>query len=79
VSDQLLRYLAEFAVADLKEFRWNTSAFDSVVLPEDNKDIIQALVKGHATKSNRQFVDVVRGKGQSLVILLQYGQRSAFL
>jgi hypothetical protein len=73
VSERSLQYSAELAVANLEEIHWNSSAFDSLVLSVDKKEIVQSLVERHATDSNRRFFDdIIRGKGQSLVILLQY-------
>lgn len=42
-------------------------------LTQDSKDLLRALVENHANKNNEQQMDVVAGKGNSLVILLHGG------
>jgi hypothetical protein len=50
---------------------WDSSAFNSLVIPEDKKHIIQSLVDSYADGSHStQYDDIIRGKGQSLVILI---------
>jgi hypothetical protein len=59
-----LRHSAELAVAGLEGISWDSSAFDSLVIPEDKKEIIQSLVENHATGSNgKPFDDIIHGKG----------------
>jgi hypothetical protein len=43
-----------------------------MVMAQDRKDIIRALVERYASGLNRKPFDVIRRKGQSLIILLQY-------
>jgi hypothetical protein len=71
VPHWLLRRLAELAGADLEGISWDSSAFDSLVIPED-KEIIQSLIENHATGSNGKPFDLIHGRGQSLVILLHH-------
>jgi hypothetical protein len=55
-----------------------TSGFDALVLPDGHKETVRALVANHAripsipSKSSQteQSIDLVRGKGEGLVILL---------
>ena len=55
-------------VEDIKSFN---RGFERLVLPDDHKKIVQALVQHHARRSDQDFsMDVVRGKGKGLVILL---------
>jgi hypothetical protein len=64
---------AEFAVSCIEEITWATLPFDSLVIPEKKKDILQALVQETAAdQAETAFDDVVEGKGQGLIILLQY-------
>ena len=64
---------AELSVDDVDEITWDSSAFHSLVIPEKRKEIIQSLVERHTNGSNSiPFRDIIREKGQSLVILLQY-------
>ena len=51
------------------------SGFDDLVIPSEYKRVVKALVKSHAlgsqTKSSdRQQIDLIRGKGKGLIILL---------
>ena len=62
-------------VEDIKE---SGSGFDSLVLPEGHKDTLLALVKTHSQGKDREVglevqnrqMDLVRGKGKGLIILL---------
>jgi hypothetical protein len=70
-----LRRLAELSVDDVDEITWDSSAFHSLVIPKERKEIVQALVERHTSlkaTNGIQFRDVIQGKGRSLVILLQY-------
>lgn len=49
---------------------WNDSIINSLVLPEDQKDFIQSLVKTHGLSDDTSFDDVVRDKGKGLIGLL---------
>ncbi|KAF2817568.1 P-loop containing nucleoside triphosphate hydrolase protein [Mytilinidion resinicola] len=61
----------EFPVANIKDIRWDTLAFESLAIPEQKKEMLQALVEGHQSESGHvKFDDVISGKGQGLVLLL---------
>lgn len=55
-----------------------SQGFDLLVLPEDHKQIIESQVREHFRKRGQQGlrggdtedIDLVRGKGQGLIILL---------
>jgi len=65
-------HIAEFAVSCIEEINWATLPFDSLVIPGKKKDILQALVQDTAAdQAETAFDDVVEGKGQGLIILLQ--------
>lgn len=68
---------------DVKETNKDTKdGFNDLVLPDDHKQIVRALVKTHArgprpTSSNKaesmlpsREIDLVKGKGKGLIILL---------
>ncbi|KAF5000735.1 hypothetical protein FDECE_11147 [Fusarium decemcellulare] len=64
--------------ASLKKEEKPETAFDQLVLPEGHKDMVLSLIAQHfrdkesASKESRetQQVDIVRGKGKGLIILL---------
>lgn len=58
-------------VEHLQDVKWNETAFDRLVLKQEKKDLIQALVTNHL--SGKPAADVIEGKGNALVILLHGG------
>jgi len=76
---RLTRYIAEFAVADIKDINWNPAAFAQLAIPTKQKEVIQALAEAHTSReTDHTFDDFVVGKGLGLIILLQYGLRPHF-
>ena len=63
---------AEFAVADIKEIEWSSLPFDCLSIPEEQRDVIMALVEARSDPSVA-FDDFVAGKGKGINMLLQYG------
>ena len=64
----------EFAVADVRDIKWNPTAFAELAIPSEHKDVIQALAEAHISRQiDHTFDDFVVGKGLGLIILLQYG------
>lgn len=62
----------EFYVDGVKEIVWNTKAFDSLVLPESQrnlKQLVLAFAKAHS-KTTNTFDDVIQGKGRGVIMLL---------
>ncbi|KAI0424044.1 P-loop containing nucleoside triphosphate hydrolase protein [Xylaria sp. FL1042] len=60
-----------FAVSKLKEVIWDEKMIELLVLKENRKDFIRALVRYHGQKSEEGgFDDFVRDKGKGLVGLL---------
>jgi len=58
-----------FFIALVKEIQWSERAFQSLVLPEDQKDLILALTESQ--RANRdKFDDVIQGKGMGMIMLL---------
>lgn len=72
-------YTAEFAVSCIEDITWTTLPFDNLVIPEQKKDILQALVQEGTADCETVFDDVVEGKGQGLIILLQYASGTSRL
>ena len=62
----------EFAVAHIGDIIWDSSPFENLVLSDKEKNIIRALAESQKIKTDKPFDDFVKGKGQGLVILLQY-------
>ncbi|KAI0899361.1 hypothetical protein F4806DRAFT_250896 [Annulohypoxylon nitens] len=58
-------------VDNLGDVVWNTRAFESLVLEESTKELIQALVSNQ-TETERS-TDVISGKGNGLILLLHGG------
>ena len=60
----------EFTVSGISPIVWNDTAFDSLVLPDSQKNIVRALVESHVLHSGQNIDDVILGKGQGLVAVL---------
>jgi hypothetical protein len=60
-----------FLVEQVEEIRWSENAFESLVLEEESKNMVQALVTAH-NSTGEGFDDIIRGKGKGLIFLL-YG------
>ncbi|KAH8648577.1 P-loop containing nucleoside triphosphate hydrolase protein [Xylariales sp. PMI_506] len=65
----------EFFVDKISDIEWNTKCFDQLVLDPTPKRTVQALVSMHAQRSTagttaEAFDDIVKGKGQGLVMVL---------
>ncbi|KAK1053693.1 hypothetical protein LTR33_014327, partial [Friedmanniomyces endolithicus] len=63
----------EFSVSGLQDIEYNEGAFESLMLPEKQKDIVQALVESHKFDAAKGIDDVIRGKGRGLISVL-HGQ-----
>ncbi|KAH7106087.1 P-loop containing nucleoside triphosphate hydrolase protein [Auriculariales sp. MPI-PUGE-AT-0066] len=59
----------EFNVEHVKTFTWNDEAFERLVLPPAQKNLIRSLVDSHRNESIK-FDDFVEGKGQGLILNL---------
>ncbi|KAI4216084.1 MAG: hypothetical protein LQ351_001580 [Letrouitia transgressa] len=60
----------EFTVSGINDIEWNEGAFDSLVLPDNQKSIVKALVESHTFEASRNIDDVIQGKGRGLVAVL---------
>lgn len=59
------------AVKHIKPVTWNKAAFERLVLKQDKKDLVQAVVMNHLEAG--KMADAIEGKGNGLVILLHGG------
>ena len=60
----------EFTVSGISDVVWNDGAFDSLVLPANQKAVVKALVSSHAFHPSRNIDDIIAGKGKGLVAVL---------
>jgi hypothetical protein len=56
-------------VTDVGAIDFNTEAYDKLILPDNQKEIIHSLVNVHSNKL-LSFDDVIAGKGKGMVFLL---------
>ncbi|KAI1393497.1 P-loop containing nucleoside triphosphate hydrolase protein [Hypoxylon trugodes] len=64
-----VKLFLEFFVDKVTPIEWNTKCFDDLVLNQDTKKTVQAVVSTHSNK-REGFDDIVKGKGQGLVCVL---------
>ncbi|KAF9872533.1 AAA family ATPase [Colletotrichum karsti] len=57
----------DFFVDKISDIEWNTRCFEQLVLPESQKELVQALVAEHTAST---FDDIVQGKGKGLILVL---------
>jgi len=60
----------QYHVDNLVDVDFHKKSFDRLVLREDYKTILKAMVAQHFTQGQHRFQDLVAGKGQGLNILL---------
>lgn len=53
----------------MKTFVWNDEAFERLVLPPKQKNLVKSLVESHKANAH-DFDDFVEGKGKGLIINL---------
>ncbi|KAK3311084.1 P-loop containing nucleoside triphosphate hydrolase protein [Chaetomium strumarium] len=58
----------DFFVEQITEVQWNSNAFERLVLPPDQKELILAFSESQLAGSN--FDDVIQGKGKGIICLL---------
>ena len=61
----------EFDIAGLNEIQWNEGAFDSLVIPHDQKDVVKALVESRSYSASKNIDDVIQGMAHLSSYLLQ--------
>ncbi|KAL2811668.1 hypothetical protein BJX63DRAFT_271422 [Aspergillus granulosus] len=60
----------EFSISGISDIEWNEDAFQSLVLPDNQKSIVKALVESHTFCAAQNIDDVIQGKGKGLVAVL---------
>lgn len=58
----------DFFVEQISDVQWNTNAFDRLVLPPDQKELILSFSESQLAGST--FDDVISGKGKGIICLL---------
>ncbi|KAI9147501.1 AAA family ATPase [Paramyrothecium foliicola] len=66
-----LQKWVDLEIDKMKEVRWNTDAFKHLVIDEDTKELIRALISSKLEAE--QGTDLIQGKGNGLIILLHGG------
>ena len=51
----------ELTVSGINNIDWNEGAYDSLVLPDNQKAIVKALVQSHTFEGSRNIDDVIQG------------------
>jgi len=70
----------EIAVGDIEDIDWSSTLFDSLVIPDEQKEVVKALAEARAGRvPSAPFDDFVAGQGKGLNVLLQYVSPSAML
>ena len=62
----------QFFIDQVAEVEFDDNAFDSLVLPEDQKDLILAFATSQV-KFKEAFDDIISGKGKGIIMLLSGG------
>ncbi|KAI1454689.1 P-loop containing nucleoside triphosphate hydrolase protein [Annulohypoxylon moriforme] len=58
-------------VDDITDIQWDQDAFDHLVLKDETKELVKSLVSAQIKEtSSLAFDDVVKGKGQGMILLL---------
>lgn len=60
----------EFSISGVSDIEWNEDAFNSLVLPDEQKSVVKALVESHTFHAAQNIDDVIQGKGKGLVAVL---------
>ena len=58
-----------FHIGSVSDIEYNESAFESLVLPQDHKELILALAESQV-QNRDSFDDVIQGKGKGMIMLL---------
>lgn len=56
-------FAGEIQVTDVHEIVWNTTALDKLVLGDDEKSLLTAMVASKVTPQQSTFDDFIEGKG----------------
>ncbi|WAO93113.1 AAA domain-containing protein [Fusarium falciforme] len=60
----------EFAVSDITPITWNEKLLGNLVIPDEEKQLLLALVAHTAKEEDGGFDDFIEGKGKGLILLL---------
>lgn len=60
----------EFSLSGVHDITWNDDAYGSLVLSDDKKTTVRALVESHKFHPAKTIDDVIQGKGKGLVMVL---------
>jgi hypothetical protein len=65
-----LKKWLKFKIDSVNPINWSGNAFDSLVLPPSQKELVLALTQTQVTSSSSNFDDVIHGKGRGMILLL---------
>ena len=60
----------ELSVSGIGEVQWNNGAFESLVLPANQKRIVKALVSSHKFHPSKNLDDIIAKKGLGCIMVL---------
>ncbi|KLU91079.1 hypothetical protein MAPG_09602 [Magnaporthiopsis poae ATCC 64411] len=64
----------DFFISCVSPIDWNRKCFEQLVLPDSQKELVQALVSEHTQRTTdpktAAFDDIVKGKGRGLILVL---------
>ncbi|KAF7503527.1 hypothetical protein GJ744_003639, partial [Endocarpon pusillum] len=61
----------ECAVTGITNINWAQEPFDGLALPPEQKDLIMAIAEARvAVKPDKEFDDIIEGKGQGVITVL---------
>jgi SpoVK/Ycf46/Vps4 family AAA+-type ATPase len=70
--------LGEFAVEKVAAIQFSDAPFDMLAIPEDKKKVIKSLTESRVRATTEgKFDDIIEGKGQGVIILLQYVSKTS--
>jgi len=58
-----------FFIDNIKDIEWNENAFESLVAPQEQKDLILSFAESQV-KCHDEFDDFIQGKGRGIIMLL---------
>jgi phosphopentomutase len=70
--------LGEFAIEKVAAIQFSNTPFNILAIPEDKKKVIKSLTKSQVRATTKgKFNDIIEGKGQGVIILLQYVSKTS--
>jgi hypothetical protein len=54
------------------EIQFSNTPFAMLAIPEEKKQVIKSLTESRVRATEGKFDDIIEGKGQVVIILLQY-------